>query len=415
MSNSTVMKNPVPSLVIAKINPPIPAPKNVVYKKTSRDKSIAIYLGKRDFVDHVTHADPVDGVLVLDTGYIKSKKVYCRLVCAFRYGPEDMEVCGLKFQRDLFVKVIQIYPPPPEGKPKTQTKMQERLIKKFGDNAYPFNFQFPDYLPCSITLQVGLKNLDKCCGVDFQILAFCAKSLSIDEKISKRSSVNLVIRKVQFAPDKPTFHPMAKTIRHFLMSDEPIHLEVSLDKEIYYHNEPIQVSVDVMNYSNKTVKKIKITVEQIANVVLYSNDKYSQTLAMHEVNEQIAPGSKHKQEYTLLPLIENNREKHGVALDGKIKDEDTQLASSTILKEGIEREVWGILVSYKVKVKLVVSGMLGDIMFSDVAVEIPFLLMNPNPQTQTGDMDDDEIQFEDFGQRRPMAVTEDLKDGEESP
>uniref|UniRef100_A0A4W3I6B5 Arrestin C-terminal-like domain-containing protein n=1 Tax=Callorhinchus milii TaxID=7868 RepID=A0A4W3I6B5_CALMI len=154
----------------------------------------------------------------------------------------------------------------------------------------------------------------------------------------------------------PTFHPMAKTIRHFLMSDEPIHLEVSLDKEIYYHNEPIQVSVDVMNYSNKTVKKIKITVEQIANVVLYSNDKYSQTLAMHEVNEQIAPGSKHKQEYTLLPLIENNREKHGVALDGKIKDEDTQLASSTILKEGIEREVWGILVSYKVKVKLVVSG-----------------------------------------------------------
>uniref|UniRef100_A0A4W3HYI5 Uncharacterized protein n=1 Tax=Callorhinchus milii TaxID=7868 RepID=A0A4W3HYI5_CALMI len=75
------MKNPVPSLVIAKINPPIPAPKNVVYKKTSRDKSvtyslsqIAIYLGKRDFVDHVTHADPVDGVLVLDTGYIKSKK-----------------------------------------------------------------------------------------------------------------------------------------------------------------------------------------------------------------------------------------------------------------------------------------------------------------------------------------------------
>uniref|UniRef100_A0A4W3I1K8 Arrestin C-terminal-like domain-containing protein n=1 Tax=Callorhinchus milii TaxID=7868 RepID=A0A4W3I1K8_CALMI len=264
-----------------------------------------------------------------------SVSVYCRLVCAFRYGPEDMEVCGLKFQRDLFVKVIQIYPPPPEGKPKTQTKMQERLIKKFGDNAYPFNFQviLPSWVKPTVLYSPrssGTINIS-CCGVDFQILAFCAKSLSIDEKISK-SSVNLVIRKVQFAPDKPTFHPMAKTIRHFLMSDEPIHLEVSLDKEIYYHNEPIQVSVDVMNYSNKTVKKIKITGKD-KNCIL-----------------------RDKTEYTLLPLIENNREKHGVALDGKIKDEDTQLASSTILKEGIEREVWGILVSYKVKVKLVVSG-----------------------------------------------------------
>eukprot|EP00061_Rhincodon_typus_P015082 g42558.t1 len=96
---------------------------------------------------------------------------------------------------------------------------------------------------------------------------------------------------------------------------------------------------------------------------------------------EVAPGSTLKKVYTLYPIIANNREKHGVVLDGKLRHEDTNLASTTILKEGIDREVWGILVSYKVRVKLIVSGMLGDVLFSDIAVDLPFLLMNPKPQT----------------------------------
>lgn len=33
---------------------------------------------------------------------------------------------------------------------------------------------------------------------------------------------------------------------------------------------------------------------------------------------------------TLVPLLANNRERRGIALDGKIKHEDTNLASSTM-------------------------------------------------------------------------------------
>ncbi|XP_048460090.1 S-arrestin-like [Rhincodon typus] len=415
MNVPQIQKTPAPSIVVVKMNPSTPGPKNIVFKKTTSDKSIAVYLGKRDFVDHVTHTDPVEGVLVLDTGYIKDKKVFCRLLCAFRYGREDIDVCGLKFRRDLHEATVQVYPPPSGEKPKPQTKLQERLARKFGDKAYPFNFQFPDYLPCSVTLQLGPNEIDKqCCGVDFQILAFCAKTLSIDEKISKRSSVSMVIRKVQYAPDKPIFRPVAKTTRQFLMSDKPLHLEASLNKEIYYHGEPVEVSVEVTNHSTKTVKKIKVTADQIASVLLYSHDKYSQTVATEEMDEQVAPGSTLKKVYTLYPIIANNREKHGVVLDGKLRHEDTNLASTTILKEGIDREVWGILVSYKVRVKLIVSGMLGDVLFSDIAVDLPFLLMNPKPQTESL-IDHDDIEFEDFDRGGPMAVTEDLKEGSESP
>nr|AUG68934.1 arrestin-S2 [Carcharhinus amblyrhynchos] len=413
MSLPQTEKTPTPSVVIAKMNPPSAAPKNVIFKKTTPDKSIAVYTGKRDFIDHVTHTDLVDGVLVLDTGYIKDRKVYCRLLCSFRYGREDVDVCGLKFRRDLYETTLQVYPPPSGEKPKPQTKLQERLVKKFGDKAYPFHFQFPDYLPCSITLQLGPNEIDKCCGVDFQISAFCAKTLNIDMKISKRSSVFMVIRKMQYAPDKPIFQPVAKITRQFLMSDKPLHLEASLNKEIFYHGEPVEVSVEVINHSTKTVKKIKVTADQIISVVLYSHDKYIQNVAEEEMDEQVTPGSTLKKIYTLYPIIANNREKHGMALDGKIRDQDTNLASTTILKEGIDHEVWGILVSYRVKVKLVVSGMLGDVLFSDVAVELPFLLMQPKPLSESLD-DDDDIQFEDFDQGGPMAVTEDLKEGAES-
>ncbi|XP_067850855.1 beta-arrestin-1-like [Heptranchias perlo] len=356
-----------------------------------------------------------EGVLVLDTGYIKKRKVFCRLLCAFRYGREDIDICGLKLRKDLYTATVQVYPPPSDEKPKPQTNLQELLARKFGNKAYPFHIQFPDYLPCSVTLQLGPNNIDKCCGVDFKIIAFCAKSRTFDDKMSKRSSVTLVIRKVQYAPDNPILQPVAKTARQFLMSDKPLHLEASLNKEIFYHGEPVHVSIEVINHSNKTVKKIRVTANQIATLALYSRDKYIETVAVEETNEQVSPGSALKKVCTLYPIVANNREKHGVALDGKIRHEDTNLASTTILKEGNERKVWGILISYKIRVKLIVSGMLGDALFSDVAVEIPFLLMHPKPELPVGNLvDDDELQFEDFDRNGPMSVTDDLLVGAES-
>ncbi|XP_078419678.1 S-arrestin-like [Cetorhinus maximus] len=218
------------------------------------------------------------------------------------------------------------------------------------------------------------------CSVDFEVLAFCVNNL--EEKIHKRSSVRLTIRKIQFAPDQTGQKPTAHTSKHFVMSDQPLHLTASLNKEVFYHGEPISVNIEVNNSSKKDVKGIKVSVEQSTNVVLYSNDKYTEQVAVEEANDQIAAGSKFSKTLNILPLMANNREKHGIAIDGRIKQEDTNLASSTILMEGTTKEVQGILVSYTVKASVIIPGLLGDITASDVTVEVPFLLMHPNPETQ---------------------------------
>uniref|UniRef100_A0A8C0YS29 Arrestin, beta 2b n=2 Tax=Cyprinus carpio TaxID=7962 RepID=A0A8C0YS29_CYPCA len=344
-----------------------------VFKKSSPNCKLTVYLGKRDFVDHLDHVDPVDGVLLIDPEYLKDRKVFVTLTCAFRYGREDLDVLGLSFRKDLFISSFQAYPPLPEER-KPLSRLQERLLKKLGQNAYPFNFTIPQNLPCSVTLQPGPEDTGKACGVDFEVRAFCAKT--VDEKTHKRNSVRLVIRKVQYAPEKPGPQPMVETTRSFLMSDRSLHLEASLDKELYYHGEPISVNVHVTNNSTKTVKRVKISVRQYADICLFSTAQYKCPVAQVEADDQVSPSSTFCKVYTLTPTLSSNREKRGLALDGQLKHEDTNLASSTIVKDVSNKEVLGILVSYRVKVKLVVSR------GGDVSVELPFVLMHPKPSEQ---------------------------------
>ncbi|KAM9664732.1 S-arrestin [Trichechus inunguis] len=377
---------------------------HVIFKKVSRDKSVTIYLGKRDYVDHVNQVEPVDGVVLVDPELVKGKKVYVSLTCAFRYGQEDIDVIGLSFRRDLYFSRVQVYPP--VGAANAPTKLQESLVKKLGANTYPFLLTFPDYLPCSVMLQAAPQDVGKSCGVDFEVKAFTTDSTDGEEdKILKKSSVCLLIRKVQHAPSEMGPQPRAESAWQFFMSNKPLHLAVSLSKEVYFHGEPIPVTVTVTNNTEKTVRKIKASVEQVANVVLYSSDYYVKPVAMEETQEKVPPNSTLTKTLTLVPLLANNREKRGIALDGKIKHEDTNLASSTIIKDGIDRTILGILVSYQIKVKLTVSGFLGELTSSEVATEVPFRLMHPQPE-DPGHFQDENLVFEEFARQNLNDVTE---------
>lgn len=132
--------------------------------------------------------------------------VYVTLTCAFRYGRDDLDVIGLTFRKDLYVLTTQIFPPVPEQVPKTLTSLQEKLLKKLGENAYPFTFEvgvarcFPTMhlygdhpwvrslsalclcsaqiatnLPCSVTLQPGPDDVGK---------VRCCPSLSFSQAVS---------------------------------------------------------------------------------------------------------------------------------------------------------------------------------------------------------------------------------------
>lgn len=65
----------------------------------------------------------------------------------------------------------------------------------------------------------------------------------------------------------------------------------------------------------------------------------------------------------------------GIALDGHLKDEDVNLASSTMLSEGkTSTDAMGIVISYSIRVK-VNCGTLGG----ELVTDVPFKLMHPAP------------------------------------
>lgn len=63
---------------------------------------------------------------------------FVQLACAFRYGTDDLDVMGLCFRKDIWIHQIQIYP---ESNKPELSAMHDTLIKKAGDNAYPFSFE----------------------------------------------------------------------------------------------------------------------------------------------------------------------------------------------------------------------------------------------------------------------------------
>ncbi|XP_072762887.1 beta-arrestin-2 isoform X2 [Anoplolepis gracilipes] len=401
-----------------------------VFKKSSLNGKITVYLGKRDFVDHITHVDPIDGVVLIDPDYIKDRKVFGHVLAAFKYGREDLDVLGLTFRKDLYLAAEQIYPVVQGSQPPRElTRLQERLIKKLGSNAYPFYFELPPHCPASVTLQPAPGDTGKPCGVDYELKAFVGETQ--DDKPHKRSCVRLAIRKIMYAPSKQGEQPSVEVSKEFMMSPNKLHLEASLDKELYHHGENIAVNVHIANNSNRTVKKIKVSVRQFADICLFSTAQYKCTVAEAESDIGVAPGFTLSKVFSLRPTLAENKDKRGLALDGQLKHEDTNLASSTIVVDPSQRENLGIIVQYKVKVKLCLGALGGELV-----AELPFILMHPKPEeeepipstarpspthkTDSGEVPldtnliqldtevdgDDDIIFEDFARLRLKGETE---------
>uniref|UniRef100_A0A3Q3N4W8 S-arrestin n=1 Tax=Mastacembelus armatus TaxID=205130 RepID=A0A3Q3N4W8_9TELE len=375
------------------------SPKHIVFKKDSRDKSVAVYMAKRDFVDHCDFVDPVDGVIVIDPVRLKGKKVYVMLSCTFRYGRQDMDVMGVAFRRDLFLVTRQVYPELQDKEKLIHTKIQQKLLRKLGDNAFPFFFEFPDNLPCSVALQPGLTDVGKKCAVEFELKAFCGEHK--DDQTDKQSSVRLSIRKIQFSPEDRDLVPVADSTFEFLMSEKPLHVRLSLPKETFYHGELLTATVEIINSSSRNIKDLSVSVEQVTNIVLYSNDRYVKSVAKEETNDSVPSGTSLKKEYTLYPLLAHNKDRRGLALDGRLKHEDTNLASSSIVKQEVLKEVQGILVSYRVVLRMIASG--------EVSLEVPFRLMHPKPEPGTSD----DMVFEEFKRVYLKGVV--YGDDDESP
>ncbi|XP_055382591.1 phosrestin-1 [Condylostylus longicornis] len=390
-----------------------------VFKKTTPNGKLTFYLGRRDFVDHLDYCDPVDGVVVVDPDYLKSRKVYGQLVTTYRYGREEDEVMGVKFSKEMILCKEQIVPVINEKMEMTPT--QEKLVRKLGANAFPFTFQFPQNSPSSVTLQAGEDDSGKPLGIEYCIRAFVGDN---EDDKHKRSQVSLVIKKLQYAPNNRGQRlPSSLVSKGFTFSNGKINLEVTLDREIYYHGEKVAATVQITNNSKKTVKNIKVMVVQHTEITMV-NQQFSKNVAQLETREgcPVTPGANLTKTFYMVPLASSNKDRRGIALDGALKDEDVNLASSTMVCDGkTTADAIGIVISYSLRIKLN-CGTLGG----EIQTDVPFKLMNPAPGTiekkrsnalkkmksieqhrsdrnYYGD-DDDNIVFEDFAKMRMQNV-----------
>ncbi|CAH0387162.1 unnamed protein product [Bemisia tabaci] len=388
-----------------------------VFKKTTPNGKVTVYLGKRDFIDHLDHVDPIDGVVVVENDYLQGRKVYAQVSTTYRFGREEDEVMGVKFSKEMVLSKQQIVP---QGNEKPElTQVQEKLIRKLGNNAYPFTFNFPANSPSSVTLQPGDDDTGKPLGVEYTIKTFVAENS--EDRGHKRSSVALAIKKLQYAPpSRGRRLPSSLVSKGFTFSQGKINLEVTLDREIYYHGEKVAATVTISNNSRKSVRNIKCFIVQHCEVTMV-NAQFSKHVASLETREgcPVTPGASFMKTFYLVPLASSNKDRRGIALDGHLKDDDVNLASSTMVQEGkAPGEAMGIVISYSLRVKLS-CGTLGG----ELQTDVPFKLMHPAPGAAEkekssamkkskssersryenscyADDDEDNIVFEDFARLR---------------
>lgn len=66
--------------------------------------------------------------------------------------------------------------------------------------------------------------------MDYELKAYVADGP--DDKLHKRNSVQLAIRKLTYAPEEPAPQPTAEAVKDFIISSGSLRMEATLDKEV---------------------------------------------------------------------------------------------------------------------------------------------------------------------------------------
>lgn len=191
-----------------------------------------------------------------------------------------------------------------------------------------------------VTLQPAEEDQGKPMGVEYSVRTYVAEQE--DQKSHKRSSVTLAIKKVfKFLSHLQTTVVTKKTIylntnlcnlsqlqhapasrgrrlpsslvsKGFTFSNGKITLEVTLDKEIYYHGEKLAANVIVSNNSRKSVRNIRCMVVQHVEITMI-NSQFSRHVASLESREgcPITPGASLSKTFYLVPLARSNKDIRG--------------------------------------------------------------------------------------------------------
>ncbi|CAH8851337.1 unnamed protein product [Trichobilharzia szidati] len=308
--------------------------KRSVYKKNSPNNKLVVYLVQRDIFDDLQSVDPIEGVVTMDKNSLKNAKVFARIRCTFRYGEQQLDevLSGVTFYKEFFIQTLQIYP------------MENNLSDVFGE---------------------------------VQIFAGeTAQSTS-----SKRNTISLAIRRLTLAIPKLDADVYTKqVVKPFHFHSGQLQITATLPKEIFFHGESIEIHLTIDNASSNVVRRLKLQVIQTVEITLFKQRTTRCTVIDMEVEKGFPIESQTAgwtQSYHLRPSLQDTRQQAGLALDGKLKHHDTNLASSTLIKDYRKKESMGIVVQYMIRIK-VVTGFGGR----DVQLEIPFILCHPRKEQE---------------------------------
>nr|CAH8850110.1 unnamed protein product [Trichobilharzia regenti] len=385
--------------------------KRSVYKKNSPNNKIVVYLVQRDIFDDLQSVDPIEGVVTIDKNSLKNAKVFARIRCTFRYGEQQLDevLSGVTFYKEFFIQTIQIYPME-NNLSNVFSDVQKRLIERFGDEALPFHFTLPHDIPASITLQSENTNAveDSPCGIEYVLQIFAGETAQSTS--SKRNTISLAIRRLTLAVPKLDADVYTKqVVKPFHFHSGQLQITATLPKEIFFHGESIEIHLTIDNASSNVVRRLKLQVIQTVEITLFKQRTTRCTIIDMEVDKGFPIESQTagwSQSYHLRPSLQDTRQQAGLALDGKLKHHDTNLASSTLIKDYRKKESMGIVVQYMIRIK-VVTGFGGR----DVQLEIPFILCHPRKEQEVvkAEASTNDLVIEKF--KRPKAkrlVSEDV-------
>ena len=232
-------------------------------------------------------------------------------------------------------------------------------------------------------------------GITYDLVFYVAAAKDNDPP--RRGCVSIAVRKIQQMPFAYLNYKQPKTVlaKNFVVFPGKLSVEIVLEKDIFFQGEMIGVQVQVNNKSKKSVKSIKCKIVQKVDVTITRGNFYN-TIAEIESKDgcPICPGNSLTRVFEIMPTATMFKgKKHGIALDGRVRDSDANLACSTLNSMGaVRNDSLGIVVSYTVKV-IFNCGALGG----DLIAEIPFRLVYSMDGQRDAPSD---VQIEDFAKFR---------------
>ncbi|TPP65759.1 Beta-arrestin, partial [Fasciola gigantica] len=105
--------------------------------------------------------------------------------------------------------------------------------------------------------------------------------------------------------------------------------------QLFYHDEDVSVQLDIDNASRLSVRKVRLSIVQIAELYMVTKGTYRSVVDSVRVRDGI-PISSGTTGWTkkcaLHTSLSDANKKRGLALDGLLKNEKATLASSTIYR-----------------------------------------------------------------------------------